>query len=146
MENMDKGWLTVPKWGLIVRRKTPQITQDLSAQFVCPSPKVLDFNEKRLHWASVVRGLGATSSWQLLLPATARNKVRAGSKTTLTSFWFFDHLPTPPCWQFLPYKRWQKVNIFGLPTPSSCQRSLWTTPKAKVYISLHAYAAVSTGL
>jgi hypothetical protein len=24
--------------------------QNLSAQFVCPSPKVLDFNEKRLHW------------------------------------------------------------------------------------------------
>ena len=31
--------------------------QNLSAQFVCPSPKVLDFNEKRLHWASVVRDL-----------------------------------------------------------------------------------------
>ena len=29
--------------------------QNLSAQFVCPSPKVWDFNEKRLHWASVVR-------------------------------------------------------------------------------------------
>ena len=28
--------------------------QNLSAQFVCPKPKVLDFNEKRLHWASVV--------------------------------------------------------------------------------------------
>ena len=25
-------------------------------EFVCPSPKNLDFNEKRLHWASVVRG------------------------------------------------------------------------------------------
>ena len=24
-------------------------------QFVCPSPKVLDFNEKRLHMATVVR-------------------------------------------------------------------------------------------
>ena len=52
MENMDKG-LTVPKRVLIVRPKMPQ---NLSAQFVCPSPKVLDFNEKRLHWASVVRG------------------------------------------------------------------------------------------
>ena len=30
--------------------------QNLSAQFVCPNPKVLDFNEKRLHWASVVHG------------------------------------------------------------------------------------------
>ena len=43
---MDKG-LTVPKW--------VQMPQNLFAKFVCPSPKVLDFNEKRLHWASVVR-------------------------------------------------------------------------------------------
>ena len=27
---------------------------NLSAQFVCPSPRVLDFNEKRLHWAFLV--------------------------------------------------------------------------------------------
>ena len=54
MENMDKG-LTVPKWVLIVWPKIPQMPQNLSAQFVCPSPKVLNFNEKRLHWASVVR-------------------------------------------------------------------------------------------
>ena len=56
MENMDKG-LTVPKWVLIVWPKIPQMPQNLSAQFVCPSPKVWDFNEKRLHWASVLRGL-----------------------------------------------------------------------------------------
>ena len=24
-------------------------------EIICPSPKVLDFNEKRLHWVSVVR-------------------------------------------------------------------------------------------
>jgi hypothetical protein len=24
-------------------------------EFICSSPKVLDFNEKRLYWASVVR-------------------------------------------------------------------------------------------
>ena len=30
------------------------MSQNLSAQFVCPSPKVLDFNEKRFHWASIV--------------------------------------------------------------------------------------------
>ena len=52
MENIDKG-LTVPKWVLIVRPKMPQ---NLSAQFVCPSPKLLDLIGKRLHWASVVRG------------------------------------------------------------------------------------------
>ena len=55
MENIDKG-LTAPKWMLIVWSKIPQMLQNLSAQFVCPSPKVLNFNEKRLHWASVVRG------------------------------------------------------------------------------------------
>ena len=33
----------------------PKMSQNLSAQFVCPSPKYLDFNEKRLHCASVVR-------------------------------------------------------------------------------------------
>ena len=54
MENMDKE-LTAPKWVLIVRPKIPQIPLDLSAQNVCPSPKVLDFNGKRLHWVSVVR-------------------------------------------------------------------------------------------
>ena len=27
-------------------------------KFVCPSPKVWYFNEKRLHWVSVVCGLG----------------------------------------------------------------------------------------
>ena len=50
---MDKG-LTVPKWVLI---NQPKIPQNLSAQIVCPSPKVWDFDEKRLHWASVVREL-----------------------------------------------------------------------------------------
>ena len=54
MENMDKG-LTVPKWVLINWPKIPQMPQNLFAQIVCPSPKVWDFNEKRLHWASVVR-------------------------------------------------------------------------------------------
>ena len=61
MENMDKG-LTVPKWVLIIWPKIPQMPQTLSAQFVCPSPKVLDFNEKRLHWASVARAWKVTQS------------------------------------------------------------------------------------
>jgi hypothetical protein len=55
MENMDKG-LTVQKWVLIVWLKITQMPQNLSAQFVCPSPKVLDFNEKIFYWKSVVRG------------------------------------------------------------------------------------------
>ena len=52
MENMDKG-LAVPKWMLINRQ--PQMPQNVSAQIVCPSPKVWDFYEKRRHWASLVR-------------------------------------------------------------------------------------------
>ena len=38
----------------------PKLIQDLSAQIVCPSPKVWDFDDKRLHWAGVVRG----SNWK----------------------------------------------------------------------------------
>ena len=45
MENMDKG-LTVPKWVLRVWPKIPQVPQNLSAQNVCPSPKVLDLKKK----------------------------------------------------------------------------------------------------
>ena len=36
------------------------IATELSAQFFCPSSKVLDFNEKRLHWSSLVRVLRST--------------------------------------------------------------------------------------
>ena len=35
--------------------KMPKMPQNLSPQFVCPRPKVLDFNEKRLNWSSIVR-------------------------------------------------------------------------------------------
>ena len=61
MENMDKG-LTIQKWVLIVWPKIPQMPQNLSAQFVCLIQKVLDFNEKRLHWVSLVRAYDATST------------------------------------------------------------------------------------
>ena len=44
----------------IVRLKIPKMPQNLSAQFVYPSPKVVDFNEKMLHWASVVRDMEST--------------------------------------------------------------------------------------
>ena len=39
--------------------------------------------------------------------------------------------PIPLRWHFLPYERWQKVEIFGPPTPSSCKRSLWMAPMAE---------------
>ena len=48
MKNMEKG-ITVPKCVLIVEPKIPQILQNVFARFVCPGPKVLDFNEKMLH-------------------------------------------------------------------------------------------------
>ena len=54
MENMDKG-LTVQKWVLINWPKIFQMPENLSAEIVCPSPKVWDFDEKRLDWSSVVR-------------------------------------------------------------------------------------------
>ena len=56
MANMDKG-LTSSKWVLINQPKIPQMPQNLSAQIVFLSPNAWDFNEKRLHWLSVVRGL-----------------------------------------------------------------------------------------
>ena len=65
MENTDKE-LTVPKWVLIVWPIIPKMPQNLSAQFVCQSPKILDFREKRLHWASVVRE--ARHSYLAIIP------------------------------------------------------------------------------
>ena len=59
MEKMDKG-LTIPKWVLI---NWPKIPQNLSAQIVSSSPKVWDFNEKRLQWAFVVRVFSLTAEW-----------------------------------------------------------------------------------
>ena len=59
MKDMAKG-LTVPKLVLINRLKIPQ---NLSAQFVCSSPKVLDFNEKKA-------SLGVRSPW---FPLTSHN-------------------------------------------------------------------------
>ena len=55
METMDKG-LTVPKWVLINWPKISQMAQNLSAQIVCPSPKVWDFDKKRA-------ALGVRSPW-----------------------------------------------------------------------------------
>jgi hypothetical protein len=53
---MDKG-LTVPKWVLINWPKIPQMSKNLSAQIVCPSTKVWDFHEKKVHWASLVHAM-----------------------------------------------------------------------------------------
>jgi hypothetical protein len=55
MENTDKG-LTVSKWVLINWTKMPQMPQYLSAQIVCRSLNILDFNEKKA-------SLGVRSPW-----------------------------------------------------------------------------------
>ena len=54
MENIDMG-LAVPKWVLINQPKMPKMPKNLSAQFVCQSQIFWDFDERGLHWASVVR-------------------------------------------------------------------------------------------
>jgi hypothetical protein len=53
-KHAEKG-LTVPKWVLINWPKIPQMPHKLFAQIDCLSPKVWDFDEKRLHRASVFR-------------------------------------------------------------------------------------------
>ena len=50
MENMDKEH-TVPKWGLIVRPKIPQMPQKFSAQ-----AQKFGIFEKNSLWVSLVRG------------------------------------------------------------------------------------------
>ena len=76
---MDNG-LTVPKWVLIVCPKIPQMPENLLGQFVCPTPNILDFNEKRLYWASVVRALyySLSTAW----PESIQIKLKKQDKTT----------------------------------------------------------------
>ena len=88
MESIARG-LTVQKWVLITWPKIPQMTQNLSAQFVCPSPKVryVYITEKRLHWASVVRaaqGIVMVRVWYLYFQWTPLN----GSSSLLSRFVF----------------------------------------------------------
>ena len=54
MENMDKE-LTVQKLGFIDWPKIPKMLPILSAQIVCQSPKVWNFDEKMPYWVTVVR-------------------------------------------------------------------------------------------
>ena len=46
IDNSDKG-LTVPKWVLKNQSKVPKMPKNLSAQIVCPCPKVWDFDKKK---------------------------------------------------------------------------------------------------
>ena len=74
---MDKELIVHTKMGADKLTENTQIPQDLSAQIVCPSQKVWECHEKRLHWASVVHAYKQStqifsssvvlSSWGLLL-------------------------------------------------------------------------------
>ena len=55
--------LTVPKWVLMNWPKIPKMPQNLSAQIVCPSPKFWNFDEKWLHWVSLVYARGNNKFW-----------------------------------------------------------------------------------
>ena len=46
-------------------------------KFVCPCPKISDFDEKRLHWASVIREVMDPIFW-LLLGGDDRQQIVAG--------------------------------------------------------------------
>ena len=65
MKNMDKGLTVLNGCQQISRKyhKCPKTTQ-----IVCPSQKAWDFDEKRLHWASVVGSIdcGYWNNWLLV--------------------------------------------------------------------------------
>ena len=53
MENIDKGLTVCTKMGADkLAKNTPN-----APIFICPSPKVWDFDEKMLHWVSVVHAM-----------------------------------------------------------------------------------------
>ena len=91
MKNMDKG-LTVPKWVLIVWPEIPQMPQNLSAQIVCLSPKVWDFDEKRFHWASLVRAFGKNLILQSIFTFWIWRFVLVSLKTVLFPDLYFSGL------------------------------------------------------
>ena len=44
-------------------------------EFICPSPKVLNFQEKRLHWASVIRALNHNDMKEYTIKSQITNTV-----------------------------------------------------------------------
>ena len=61
MENMDKV-LTALKWV----PKIHQMPQNLSAQFVCLRPKVLNFKKKSVLGLNLILSLNLLSLWTLV--------------------------------------------------------------------------------
>ena len=78
------------------------MSQNLPDDFVCPSPKVLEFHEKRLHWASVVRDMVLAGQQQqltlshefILLFSRASSFTMTSSHRTLALFCKFGYFLT----------------------------------------------------
>ena len=72
MENIEKG-LTVPK---LINR--PKIPQNLSAQIVCPRPKLWDFDEKKaslgVHGPCTVQYVCVNFNWKVLIQGGTDNE------------------------------------------------------------------------
>ena len=103
MKNMDMG-LVVPEWVLIVWPK-------MSKKFVCPSPKVLDFNEKA--------SLGVCSplvSWTS--PVIRIWWVQLHTLTNLAKFQI--HIPLVV---YIEFSLLQNLTIF--PLKKSTKHNLW---------------------
>ena len=61
-----------------------------------------------------VQSLHYYSFWTSWRRCLSHERIRGRSKTTLARFQLF-WPPTPLCWHFLWWKRWQKVDILGPP-------------------------------
>ena len=83
------------KMGADSLAENTQIPKNLSAQFVCPSSKVLDFDGKRLQWAC---GVGVLNHGLLLNLET----LKPGQQST--SFYVFDLSYADMTWQ---NRQWQ---------------------------------------
>ena len=84
MENMKKGVIAT-KWVLIIWPKILQMPQNLSVQFVCPSPKVQGYTEKGFQ--------GVHSAWFLTLKVVfeSQNYALFDEESTLIKY-FADYL------------------------------------------------------
>ena len=113
----------VPKWVLTLWPKIPQKPQNLSAQFVCPRPKFLDFNEKRLHWASVIRGSGNSNLDLVWLNLFGLGTIHKICRQVFPIVWSpFPHF----CSFYLHLSPDSKEKITSFPLNYRCL--LWTAP------------------
>ena len=97
--------------------------QNLSVQFVCSSPKFLNFNEKRLHWASVIRGSGNSNLDLVWLNLFGLGTIHKICRQVFPIVWS----PLPHFGSFyLHLSPDSKEKI--TPFPLNYRRFLWTAP------------------